>query len=257
MIEMRHTHQSRHRAFTLIELLVTVAITGVLIGVMLPVLGHAKEGARSAVCMSNLRQLAVAAEIHAVDRRGYYPLAYDYGNPADGAKEWDFFKDKFINPTKVTPGFLWQGSTSVAVHQCPSYHGSANSSGDPYTGYNYNVSYIGGYREIGQTAIVSSARSDQVGDPAGTAIFGDGQYSAGANKFMRSPFPNVGEPQIATRNAGTQGYRHLGGATSVAYCDGHVCAHGDPYTSTDAASQALIAPGTGFLSEDNSVYDLR
>ncbi|TVQ63675.1 MAG: type II secretion system protein [Phycisphaerales bacterium] len=50
----------RSRAFTLVEMLVVVAVVGILIGILLPTLGGARESARTAVCVSNMRQLGVA-----------------------------------------------------------------------------------------------------------------------------------------------------------------------------------------------------
>ncbi len=244
-------------AFTIVELLVTIAVIAVLVGLIVPALGAARESARSVVCKSNLRQLAVAAHDFTVGHNGAYPIAYDYGQPALGAKEWDYFRDDFFNPTSVTPGFLWQDAGISAVHQCPSYIGQANSPGDPYTGYNYNTSYIGGYRDFGQSTFVPSATSQQVVQPTHTVLFGDGQYSAGANKFMRAPWPSPHDASVTDRYAGTQGFRHLNHTTHVAYCDGHVAAQQKRHISTSPSNQAQIAPETGFLSQDNGVYDLR
>ena len=52
---------SAGRAFTLIELLVVISIIGILSALLLPVLVRDKEKAQGIVCMSNSRQLALAA----------------------------------------------------------------------------------------------------------------------------------------------------------------------------------------------------
>lgn len=68
------SHQRQHpRGFTLIELLVVVAVIAILIGVLLPALGKARQSAQMVQCQSNLRQVAVALTAYAGDYRDQYP----------------------------------------------------------------------------------------------------------------------------------------------------------------------------------------
>jgi len=236
--------------FTLVELLIVIAIIALLVGILLPSLARSKALARRVLCLSNVRSMVLAAEQYAALHGGSYPLA-KY-RPADPSVYtyvcWDF---SYRADGTVEPGLLWSVGQDMRIQQCPSYEGPANWPGDRYTGYNYNTSYIGrGEWE----AIFAPARLIDVKDPAGCALFGDGEYSGGANKFMRSPFKAPGDWSFSARTAGTQGYRHLG-TTSVGFCDGHAAAWANRHTET-SEPQAIPAEGTGFLSPDNSLYDL-
>ncbi|MBU0639598.1 MAG: prepilin-type N-terminal cleavage/methylation domain-containing protein [Planctomycetes bacterium] len=243
--------------FTLVELLVVVAVLALLMAILLPGLKQARQQGKRALCLSNLRQMAITAHGYANVYQGRLPIAH-YRENRPGlfiSYAWDFTTIKDWNAggaVRTEPGILWQGSTNPKIHQCPSFAGDHNWLADPYTGYNYNTSYIGhGQGE----AIPIPALLTSIRHPEQCALFGDGQYSAGANKFMRAPWRNPGDEQFAGRYAGTQGFRHLA-RTNVAFSDGHAVSHNECYRETYPADQANIAPGTGFLSPDNSLYDL-
>mgnify|MGYP006272966833 FL=1 len=81
---MSKCHKS---GFTLVELLVVVAIIALLIALLLPALGRAREAVSLSVCGSNLRQMGVAASTHAAERDGWYPQVFR-NNSAQSSGYW-------------------------------------------------------------------------------------------------------------------------------------------------------------------------
>jgi prepilin-type N-terminal cleavage/methylation domain-containing protein/prepilin-type processing-associated H-X9-DG protein len=234
-------------AFTLVELLIVIGIIAVLLAILLPALATAREQAKTVQCLSNLRQLGVMAQIYLDENQNTYPIA-EWKLTA-----WDF---STVNG-QIVPGILWNGRTNAKIQQCPSFDGKSDSPGDPYTGYNYNISFIGhGQNEN----TVAPVKASSIHHAYHTALFGDGQYASGADKFMRAPVlespVTIGDSvDSQIRDAGTQGYRHRS-KTNVCYCDGHAASVGDCYPNT-GPQISTAAAGCGFLSPDNSAYDGR
>jgi len=247
--------------FTLIELLVVISIIALLVSVLVPALSQAREQAKSVRCLNNLRQFHIAALIYAENNDDRYPLAFR--SETEGLKffsyAWDFHETVDWSKGGVrqwSPGYLW-GAEAIPqdVHQCPSFKGSF-SDDRPYTGYNYNTSYIGYGRE-GRPVRVSDVRR-----PADCAMFGDGGFLSDgvihSNNYMRAPLELADEGDSwAFRYAGTQDYRHLG-ATNVVWCDGSAGLHRQQHDGGDNPDNVgRVFGGVGFLSPDNSAYDLR
>jgi prepilin-type N-terminal cleavage/methylation domain-containing protein/prepilin-type processing-associated H-X9-DG protein len=251
----------RNKAFTLIELLIVIAVIALVMAILMPAMAKARQQGKSVLCSSNLRQMSFAAAMYANENDEYFPMALINEVTRNSRRmcAWDFTTVSGQNA--VEPGLLWQGEMIEKIQQCPSFRGAANWANDPYTGYNYNSSYLGGTAavkngEVVAYTVVMSAKVSAVRKTNECAVFGDGEWAEGANKFMRSPFPGKLDENFSGRYAGTQGFRHLG-KTNVAWADGSVRQVRKCCTETIEGEKQYIAEGTGFLSDDNSAYDLQ
>jgi len=228
-------------------------------------LSGARASGRSAQCLSNLRQLALGATSYALEF-DYFPASIRYERH-DGVFRriaWDWVTT--MTGDVIEPGAIWgPAGTGGGVggggetHQCPEYDGPSNFAGDPFTGYNYNTSYLGGeapFPATGWDRYRFGVPYSACNRSSTCAMFGDGGWAAGANKFMRAP-GNTERLPWSVIYGGGQAFRHRG-ATNVAFIDGHVGRHADPRkgdrATPDLLSRFMDFPRNGFLSDDDSAY---
>ena len=253
---------AQRRAFTISEVLVIVGMTAMLLGLLAPALSSARARSRAARCQLNLKQMAAAAFAYAAVYDAF-PVAIRYDNSSGVLRTiaWDWVAGAAGQP--ASPGALWGFANNPGdVQQCPECDGRANALGDPYTGYNYNTTYIGGearFPHAGWHAVRKGIAPHACARGHSCAMFGDGGYSGGANKFMRAPLDSehIGLDAVY---AGGQAFRHRG-ATNIAFVDGHVGSTREAHRgarATDALlNQYMAYPRNGFLSNDDSAYDPR
>ena len=92
--------REKGRAFTLVELLVVIAIIGVLVGILLPTVGRAREQANQIACLSNLRQLTTAMIMYCQDNQGWLPRAAPYSQVGslESPQDYIWWQQTIKNP---------------------------------------------------------------------------------------------------------------------------------------------------------------
>ena len=208
-----HEQKNRFRGFTLIELLVVVAIISLLAAILFPVFARARENARRASCMSNLKQLSLSVMQYTQDYDEHLP-PYWNGRASTG----DFWMS-MVSPYVKN----WQ------VFYCPSDTGGLDSSKQPtYSQSNYGMAG----RYLAKTNVPNEA-GDSVGWGKPGCEIPKGGSGCGGIALSSVEFPS--ETVLLTdKDAGSAGelvdlktasyrpsQRHFDG-TNVAFVEGHV-----------------------------------
>lgn len=203
-------------AFTLVELLVVIGILSVLIGLLLPALGAARQQANSLRCLSNLRQLAHGFVSYTLDNRGVLPSSDTTGPLFPTVPEHLGWVDGLNLTTSITTGSIFQYVRTPDVYHCPS--DSREAANRTYSLNLYLGSYIsdpwvnrfGVYRMSQVTRSAECVTFVEEPDPRGT-------WNNGA--FSQFPPPQPGEADQWTWVDIVPAWHRKG--ANFAYADGH------------------------------------
>jgi len=202
--------KKKKKGFTLIELLVVIAIIGILMAILFPLLARAKENARAATCLSNMKQLIVAFRMYIQDYDGYGPPSsqYNYAQP-----HWYILLNPYCNgkaghPSgKQMPGYL--NTCPTALLQANKKERDTNYQDAPsICGY---VSFLGrGYQSAnaGRGVYLLGIKNSS------TAIVFADCYGYAGNYSKFDAYKNLSAAQERDM------YRHKDGL-NVCFFDGH------------------------------------
>jgi prepilin-type N-terminal cleavage/methylation domain-containing protein/prepilin-type processing-associated H-X9-DG protein len=210
----------RRAAFSLIELLVVVAVLGLLASLLFPALARTKESARQTTCLTNLRQLGIAAQLYWDDHQSA-TFRYRIASDADGDTYWFGWLQRGSEGHRNfdrTKGALYPYLGGRGVELCPALDYSLaefkkKADGAAY-GYGYNIHLSSPPDQ--PPFKMSTART-----PGSLAILGD---AAQVNTFLppASPdHPMLEEFYYISTNEPTVHFRHRKRADAV-FADSHV-----------------------------------
>lgn len=131
------------KAFTLIELLVVISIIALLIALLLPALGKARDSAKATQCMSNIKNLGMGLYTYATDHSGLYPR-HDADWPTDVRRNaLPGSREEQTHPGLFGGGYITAGEVSI----CPivADHHSQSWYSDPSASISANGTTYGGW----------------------------------------------------------------------------------------------------------------
>ena len=229
---MTRCQWKRRSGFTLIELLVVIAVIAILAAILFPVFAQAREKARAASCVSNLKQIMTGVKMYSqdYDESSMHYLWYQIQGGA--YTTWMDLVNPYIKNEQVFICPSAPKTPSGAFGGC----GSANHIGSTYAWpawipYTY-WTWIDGQPAFGGFPLPWAAASSACGNPWSRCVGTEfAEFPAESafliEGYMTTYYPTAGTTFGSACGTGTSftftdnnTFRHNGGM-NVAFCDGH------------------------------------
>jgi prepilin-type N-terminal cleavage/methylation domain-containing protein/prepilin-type processing-associated H-X9-DG protein len=164
LVASRGSRPSRRTGFTLVELLVVIGIIALLISILLPALGKAREQGNALKCLSNIRQLGIAFQMYANENKSYYPAGSRLGTVRD--EDWVWYQEvKTPGNPSATPPYPgrpvpdlqqsriapYVGIISPGLLTCPSDNVEAHKSYSPSGVFKYSYAMNENFEGVTKT----------------------------------------------------------------------------------------------------------
>jgi len=200
----------RRSGFTLIELLVVIAIIAILAAILFPVFARAREKARQASCLSNLKQLTLAFLMYSQDYDERWVTSYVVPGMPQGSQGTNVCWWRF-------PPYPYVKNWGVYV--CPDSIRDAGNAADSRNQFHFNYGYNGNLQARKDGDIRSPASCAALGDASHWFGNGCGGRSFAWASVNRRP---AGNPCNASQTVNwvDDCTRHNGGS-NIAFADGH------------------------------------
>jgi prepilin-type N-terminal cleavage/methylation domain-containing protein/prepilin-type processing-associated H-X9-DG protein len=156
----------RRRAFTLIELLVVIAIIAILAAILFPVFAQARDKARQAACLSNMKQIGNGLMMYTQDFDEILPTA---GHGGANPNRWH----AMILPYIKNGGNAAASRGISGVFVCPSRRSYPMSATDAL-GYGNNANIMGWGDTTNPNQATPSKSLAQIPNSAGTFVIVEG-----------------------------------------------------------------------------------